>query len=113
MSILYIHYIHLYSPKQLVFTVKEPWNLKESPSELNVVLYESIESLRVAGILLQPIVPELSNRLLDGIGIPKEERSLGFAKYNLDGVTRQDMQLHIFDGKLVLHPKLEKEDMKC
>jgi Methionyl-tRNA synthetase len=33
-----------------------------------------METLRVCGILLQPIVPELSDTLLKKLGIPKENR---------------------------------------
>ncbi|GFG35949.1 hypothetical protein Cfor_02919 [Coptotermes formosanus] len=58
------------------FESQKPWELRKkrlSP-HLNCVLHLTMETLRVCGILLQPIVPELSDMLLRKLGIPKEKR---------------------------------------
>ncbi|VEN35851.1 unnamed protein product [Callosobruchus maculatus] len=47
----------------LFFETLKPWELKKKPEshlELNVVLHLTLETLRVVGILLQPMVPKLS-----------------------------------------------------
>ena len=59
----------------------EPWTLankedKVSRQHINAVLYVAMECLRVCGILLQPIVPVLSDRLLTRLGIPKLNRTV-------------------------------------
>ena len=58
------------------FESQKPWELrkKQLSLHLNCVLHLTMETLRVCGILLQPIVPELSDTLLKKLGIPKENR---------------------------------------
>nr|CAH7757054.1 unnamed protein product [Callosobruchus chinensis] len=61
----------------LFFETLKPWELKKKPDsqlELNVVLHLTLETLRVVGILLQPMIPRLSEQLLDKINVRKEER---------------------------------------
>lgn len=51
---------------------EKPWVLKKDPAsaeKLSVVLGVAMESLRVGGILLQPIVPRLASMLLDKLSI--------------------------------------------
>lgn len=55
----------------------KPWELKKNPNtqeELKVVLHLTLETLRVSGILLQPIIPNLSKTLLDKLNIPNQNR---------------------------------------
>ena len=58
------------------FESQKPWELhkKQLSHHLYCVLHLTMETLRVCGILLQPIVPELSDMLLKKLGIPKEKR---------------------------------------
>lgn len=58
------------------FESQKPWELckKDQSPHQNCVLHLTMETLRVCGILLQPIVPELSDTLLRKLGIPKEKR---------------------------------------
>ena len=63
----------------------EPWKLvksenKEDIAHLKTVLHMALETLRVGGILLQPIVPQFSRMLLDRLGIPQEKRSIAHAR---------------------------------
>jgi methionyl-tRNA synthetase len=39
----------------------------------------SLEILRVAGICLQPFIPEAARNLLDALGVPEGERTMDFA----------------------------------
>jgi methionyl-tRNA synthetase len=41
---------------------------------MRLVLYVTIETLRIAAILLQPVLPEAMARLLDLLAIPPEAR---------------------------------------
>ncbi|XP_063732526.1 methionine--tRNA ligase, mitochondrial [Eleginops maclovinus] len=57
-----------------------PWKLDRSDIKdqrwLDTIIHVSLECLRIYGTLLQPIVPEISNKLLSRLGVQPEERSL-------------------------------------
>ncbi|XP_004577011.2 methionine--tRNA ligase, mitochondrial [Ochotona princeps] len=58
-----------------------PWKLSwENPVDapwLGTVLHVALECLRVFGTLLQPVTPNLANRLLSRLGVSAAERGLG------------------------------------
>ncbi|KAF7280894.1 hypothetical protein GWI33_005406 [Rhynchophorus ferrugineus] len=61
----------------LFFETLKPWELKkrpESTEQLSVVLHLAMESLRLSGILLQPVIPSISSNLLNKLSIPVDER---------------------------------------
>ena len=59
------------------FAAQEPWRLRKSdPARMNAVLYTTLESLRVFGILTQPFVPGAAAKLLDLLAVPADRRSL-------------------------------------
>ncbi|XVN41597.1 MAG: methionine--tRNA ligase [Rickettsia endosymbiont of Argas persicus] len=52
-----------------------PWNLKKTdPNKMLEVLYTLLEVLRYIAIMLQPFIPESANKMLDQLGVSKEER---------------------------------------
>ncbi|XP_070693205.1 methionine--tRNA ligase, mitochondrial [Pempheris klunzingeri] len=57
-----------------------PWKLDMRDSEdqrwLDTIIHVSLECLRIYGTLLQPVVPEISNKLLSRLGVQPGERSL-------------------------------------
>ncbi|KAF5018135.1 hypothetical protein F66182_9898 [Fusarium sp. NRRL 66182] len=70
-------------------TDTEPWKIVKSPSEhartrLNWVIYRCAEALRIAGIFLQPVMPEKAVELLDGLGVRRERRTVAFAVKGAD-----------------------------
>lgn len=52
----------------------EPWTGKD-PAATTTAFVVSVEALRVAGICLQPFLPDVARRLLDALGVPENERS--------------------------------------
>lgn len=56
-----------------------PWKLDKGNSEeqrwLDTIIHVSLECLRIYGTLLQPIVPEISSKLLSRLGVQAAERS--------------------------------------
>lgn len=75
------------------FTQAKPWQLVKDPSSLDrlqTVLSLSIETLRLCGLLLQPIIPEAADKILNRIGIPATARNIEFIKYCLG-------ELQVFD----------------
>src|SRR6185437_512271 len=58
------------------FANAEPWRLaKTDPAHMRAVLYVTLETLRVAAILLQPAMPSSMGKLLDLLAVPQERRS--------------------------------------
>ena len=58
------------------FANAEPWKLaKSDPQRMRLVLYVTIEALRISAILLQPIMPASMGKLLDLIGVPADRRT--------------------------------------
>ncbi|KAG5951187.1 hypothetical protein E4U53_003598 [Claviceps sorghi] len=62
----------------------KPWSLvkksgRNSRLLLELVIYNCAEALRIAGILLQPIMPTKAGLLLDELGVARERRSVEFA----------------------------------
>lgn len=75
------------------FTQAKPWQLVKDPSSLDrlqTVLSLSIETLRLCGLLLQPIIPEAADKILNRIGIAATARNIEFIKYCLG-------ELQVFD----------------
>jgi methionyl-tRNA synthetase len=66
------------------FANNEPWKLaKSDPARMRVVLYVTVETLRIGAILLQPVLPAAMDKLLDLLAAPKAARdfaSLGEAR---------------------------------
>ena len=57
------------------FANAEPWRLaRTDPARMRLVLYVTIETLRVAAILLQPAMPASMRALLDLLAVPPQAR---------------------------------------
>ena len=50
---------------------KKPWEIKDK-TELGGILYELLETLRFSAILLQPFMPETSEKIFDQLGLEKK-----------------------------------------
>ena len=58
------------------FASHEPWKLaKTGPAEMRVVLFTTIEVLRIVAILLQPIMPAAMSKLLDLLAVEPDRRN--------------------------------------
>lgn len=69
----------LHSANKFFETLK-PWELRRRADdaalkELHVILHVTMECLRVVAILLQPIIPELTDHLLNKLNVPNNQRS--------------------------------------
>jgi len=61
------------------FSAQEPWVLRKSDAaedqqRFRTVLYTTLEVVRIASLLLQPVMPESTAKLLDLLGQPTDER---------------------------------------
>ena len=69
----------LVSDTNKYFSDQKPWDLKtEDPVRMNTVLWVSCEMLRRIGILLQPVIPIGSSKLLDFLDIDSDKRLFNF-----------------------------------
>ncbi|XP_051514925.1 methionine--tRNA ligase, mitochondrial-like [Myxocyprinus asiaticus] len=62
-----------------------PWKLDQNDTKdkqwLDTILHVSLECLRMYGILLQPVMPGLADKILSRLGIKPEERSWDSLKF--------------------------------
>ena len=61
------------------FSVQEPWVLRKSDTpdaqlRFRTVLYTTLEVVRIAALLSQPVMPEAMGKLLDLLGQPEDQR---------------------------------------
>ncbi|OBH61826.1 methionine--tRNA ligase [Mycobacterium intracellulare] len=62
------------------FSAQQPWVLRKSESEADqrrfrTVLYVTCEAVRIAALLVQPVMPESAGRLLDLLGQTHDQRT--------------------------------------
>jgi methionyl-tRNA synthetase len=62
------------------FTAQQPWVLGKSESaadqaRFSTVLYTTCEVVRIAALLIQPVMPDSAGKLLDLLGQPADRRS--------------------------------------
>ncbi|ORZ25941.1 tRNA synthetases class I (M)-domain-containing protein, partial [Absidia repens] len=89
------------------FTDNEPWKLKEQQERKDLVLYYALESCRIAGILLQPVMPTKMDELLARLGVPENQRSLSHATLSATGTAKRLLgPLLVFYSPLVILPLL-------
>ncbi|HLX97479.1 MAG TPA: methionine--tRNA ligase, partial [Roseiarcus sp.] len=69
------------------FATREPWKLaKSDPGEMRVVLYTTLEVLRIVAILLQPVMPGSMSKLLDLLAVPSDKRSFDALEVSSEGI---------------------------
>ncbi|OBF04227.1 methionine--tRNA ligase [Mycobacterium sp. ACS4054] len=61
------------------FSAQQPWVLRKSDAEADqkrfaTVLYTTCEAVRIAALLIQPVMPDSAGKLLDLLGQPPEQR---------------------------------------
>lgn len=62
------------------FSAQQPWVLRKSESaadqtRFSTVLYTTLEVVRIAALLIQPVMPDSAGRLLDLLGQPEGQRT--------------------------------------
>lgn len=59
-------------------------DIQLAKAELNMTVFDSAESLRHIGILLQPFMPEKAKEMLDVLGVRESRRSFENLGYGMD-----------------------------
>ncbi|KAI8355113.1 tRNA synthetases class I (M)-domain-containing protein [Choanephora cucurbitarum] len=99
----YGYIFEMLSQANKYFSENEPWLLAKKPEEkdrLDTILFYSLEACRVAGILLQPVMPTKMASLLDRLGVAEDQRYFEHATQ----LSSQPKPLGNMDG--VLFPRL-------
>ncbi|XP_076454257.1 methionine--tRNA ligase, mitochondrial-like [Babylonia areolata] len=91
----------------------QPWTLVKaedsdgaSRRHLGVVLHVAMETLRVCGVLLQPLVPQLADRLLTRLGVCQERRGLASVGRSVEERAHAP---HSLGGKVTLLGRIRVE----
>lgn len=90
-----------------------PWSAKHSndPYLIETPIYLAAESLRLVGILMQPVMPESAGRLLDMLGVEDTNRGYQHAVLGADtsyGVSKVNLGK---GHKGALFPPLASEEV--
>ena len=103
------------------FSAQEPWVLRKSdrtPTErFATVLYTTLEVVRIAALLTQPVMPESSGKLLDLLGQPDDQRDFRGDRRPLcagDGAARPGRRVPAISGgvtRITLVSRLD--DRRC
>ncbi|MFL2889290.1 MAG: methionine--tRNA ligase [Pelagibacteraceae bacterium] len=66
------------------FNDAEPWSLKKTDlNRMNTILFTTIEQIKNISILLSPIIPKATNKILDSLNVNEPDR-------NIKGIDRLD-----------------------
>lgn len=85
----------------------EPWHfdhsVDENKNKLENIFYVSCEALRISGILLQPVMPQISKKLLDMLLVAEIERS--YENAILDGSNTKN---RVIKPAKILFPQIKQ-----
>lgn len=95
-----------------IFTLLQPWTATAPSADLVKAMTHAHDSLRLAGIALQPVMPAKMDDLLDRLGVLQEERAWDELRRvgEVRGVaTRVERMKSMAKRKDVLFPPLAEE----
>ena len=88
------------------FNDSEPWSVKKKdPERMNAIIFTICEQIKNISILLNPIMPESSAKVLDIINIESKD-------INMNSIKRSDILNHSKKLKKIkiLFPKIENDN---
>ncbi len=85
------------------FNDQEPWKKKDDRLRLNTIVYTALELIRKITILLYPVMPETSLKVLNVFD--ETENSIDFTSINNNEILKKDLKINKLD---ILFKKIEK-----
>ncbi|OCW83457.1 methionine--tRNA ligase [Pelagibacteraceae bacterium GOM-A5] len=85
------------------FNDQEPWKKKDNRLRLNTIVYTALELIRKITILLYPVMPETSVKVLNIFN--ETENSIDFTSINNNEILKKDLKINKLD---ILFKKIEK-----
>ena len=88
------------------FNDSKPWQLKKTnPDQMNSIIYSTVEQIKNLSILLSPLMPISTNKILDIINCEKNDRNLDGIKANKKLNSEKEL------GKIeILFKKIENDN---
>ena len=88
------------------FNDSEPWLFKKKdPERMNIVLYTIVEQIKNISILLNPIIPISTKKVLNTINIP--DKDISIKNIEKDNVLNCNIELKSLD---ILFKKIENDN---
>ncbi|XP_014272431.1 methionine--tRNA ligase, mitochondrial isoform X1 [Halyomorpha halys] len=90
------------------FEESKPWKLRKcdkSSQHLECVLHLTMETLRICGIALLPIIPQISSLLLDKLSIPSSSRN--WNNMSPSWITNTSHSVSLNADKVILYKKIQ------
>jgi methionyl-tRNA synthetase len=79
------------------FSAQEPWVLRKTDEErFRTVLYTTLETVRIAALLSQPVMPESTGKLLDLLGQTDDQRTFAAIGNRLEPGTALPAPVGVF-----------------
>jgi len=85
------------------FNDQEPWKKKDDKLRLNTIVYTALELIRKITILLYPVMPETSLKVLNVFD--ETENSIDFTSIDNNEILKKDLKINKLD---ILFKKIEK-----
>ncbi len=85
------------------FNDQEPWKKKDDRLRLNTIVYTALELIRKITILLYPVMPETSVKVLSVFN--EKENSIDFKSIDNNEILKKDLKINKLD---ILFKKIEK-----
>ena len=85
------------------FNDQEPWKKKDDRLRLNTIVYTALELIRKITILLYPVMPETSLKVLNVFN--ETENSIDFTSIDNNEILKKDLKINKLD---ILFKKIEK-----
>lgn len=100
------------------FETAKPWELKKGDEDairkLETIISLTMESLRVSAIILQPIIPEFSGKLLQRLNIPQDLRLWKDTKLYIRKAPHSlvDLESNILFQRIILESEKQPDKTK-
>lgn len=95
----------------LFFETLKPWELKKNREieKLDVVIHLTLETLRISAVLLLPLIPNITKKLLDKINVDETRRTFE-STGNLSWKDGSFKEVALQPEKLVLFKRIGTEE---
>lgn len=100
------------------FEITKPWELKngndEAKHKLATIISLTMEALRISGIILQPIIPDFTDKLLKRLNVPEHQRFWKDTKLYLRQVPHSlvDLENNILFKRIILETENNEKPSK-
>lgn len=94
------------------FETTKPWELKQQNEirQLEAIFAVTMETLRICGIILQPIIPSICKTLLDKLNVNENQRNWVDTSSVLWNQCENNIEIGLRDGEAVLFRRIQLDE---